>query len=94
MFLILYEMIMIPFRIAFSEEDFPVFESIDLVFDFIFMFDILLTFNTAIFKKGNLVYDRKTIAVEYLKLWFWLDLISSFPYGLIVEAIVANEGAS
>lgn len=24
--------------------------------------------------------DRQSIAIEYLKLWFWIDLVSSTPY--------------
>jgi hyperpolarization activated cyclic nucleotide-gated potassium channel 2 len=70
----------------------------DLIFDSIFMTDILISFNTAIFRKGkklyaifegNLVYDRKIIALEYIKLWFWLDLVSSFPYGLVATNVLA-----
>lgn len=52
MTIIFYEMIIIPFRISFSNEDFEFFENIDLTFDFVFMTDICLTFNTAIYKKG------------------------------------------
>jgi len=66
------------------------FESIDTVIDFIFLIDLLVTFNTAIYHKGQLVYSRKVISLQYLKLWFWLDLISSFPFGLVTQSVEAN----
>jgi hyperpolarization activated cyclic nucleotide-gated potassium channel 2 len=56
MFIIMYEMIMIPFRISFVEIDEPIFYKVDLIFDCIFMTDIVLNFNTAIFRKGNVSY--------------------------------------
>ncbi len=36
---------------------------LDTIIDFIFMFDILLTFNTAVYSKGVRVYDRKIIVL-------------------------------
>ena len=43
---------------------------------------MLLTFNTA-FKDNNLnlvILNRKKIIYNYLKLWFWIDFISTIPY--------------
>lgn len=51
-----------------------------------FYVDILLQFNTAIYIDGNLVQDRIVIIKEYLKLWFWIDVISSFPYDIIFDS--------
>jgi hypothetical protein len=53
MTIIFYEMIIIPFRISFSLEDLEIYQNLDLAFDFIFMADICLTFNTAIYRKGK-----------------------------------------
>ncbi|CAK66420.1 unnamed protein product (macronuclear) [Paramecium tetraurelia] len=41
----------------------------------IFMLDILLSFNIAFYKKGQLISHRKQIAFNYLKSYFSLDLI-------------------
>ena len=49
-----------------------------------FYTDIVFSFNTAIYEKGNLCLDRKKIAFEYLKLWFWLDVSSSIPYAEVI----------
>ena len=56
--------------------------------DIIFIFytvDIFLNFNTAVYVKGNIVFDRWVIAKAYLKVWFWIDLISTFPFYLMIE---------
>ncbi|CAK63765.1 unnamed protein product (macronuclear) [Paramecium tetraurelia] len=41
----------------------------------IFIIDIALTFNIAFYKQGYLVSGRKLIAVNYIKTYFFLDLI-------------------
>ncbi|CAD8113120.1 unnamed protein product [Paramecium primaurelia] len=41
----------------------------------IFMMDIILTFNIAFYKQGQLISNRKQIAINYIKTYFFLDLI-------------------
>jgi len=53
MIIIFYEMIIIPFRISF--EDYSFFDNVELSFSTIFLVDIILNFNTAILRKGNLI---------------------------------------
>ena len=57
-----------------------------LVF-YILAFDILRTFNTAIYLKGKLVYSRWKIAVNYLKQDFFFDFISLTPAFLLIMDI-------
>ena len=42
--------------------------------------DIAITFNTGFYSRGALVMNRKKIAKNYFKFWFWLDIIASVPY--------------
>jgi len=44
-----------------------------------FVGDIIVNFNTAISTKGKLVFDRKEIALKYIKTWFIVDFISAIP---------------
>ncbi|CAD8168918.1 unnamed protein product [Paramecium pentaurelia] len=88
MILILYEIITIPIRISF---DIEVSSKFGYVITAAFLFDIILTFNTAIYKNGNINYSYKIIAIEYLKLWFWIDLIASFPYDLIFSLLLTGD---
>lgn len=73
----------IPFRISF---DVTFSEEFDIFVDVLFLTDILISFNTAIYINGELNFSRKSIALNYLKLWFWLDLIASFPYSRVVDS--------
>lgn len=50
-----------------------------LVTTVIFIGDIVVNFNTAISVKGKQIFDRKEIAIKYLKSWFIIDFISSIP---------------
>lgn len=58
---------------------------LDIILDTIFLTDILLNFNTSFYKNGLPVFKRKKIAINYFKLWFWLDLAASFPYARVIE---------
>lgn len=51
---------MVPFRMSFDPDDkFTTLEDIDNMFDYIFMVDIVLNFNTAVYSKGALIKKRK-----------------------------------
>ena len=74
-----------------------------LIWDFIvdgsFALDIAFTFFTGIERKDHSVEtDLKVIAKEYLKLWFWIDLMSTMPVGIFeldfFKEYLANEEGS
>ena len=46
---------------------------------------------TAFYKKGNLVMKRNLVFYHYLKTWFFVDLIASFPYALIYDVEKSGE---
>ena len=64
---------LLPFDIAFNLQS-------DFLNDFnyftvaLFSLDMLINFNTAFIDKGEIIDDRKIIAKDYFKLWFWIDL--------------------
>ena len=85
---------LLPFDIAFSLQS-------DFLNDFnyfsvaLFSLDMIINFNSAFIDKGEIIDDRKIIAREYFKLWFWIDLsmisknifiVSTFPVDTIVES--------
>ena len=78
----------VPIRLAFSTHD-PLFWTLAYtVADSIFAIDLILTFFTSI-SDENKVYEitnKKDIAKEYLKGWFWVDLLSIFPLDAILMA--------
>ena len=52
-----------------------------------FWCDVLFQFNTGYYHadQGRWITDRKGISSRYLKLWFWLDMASLLPFGLMVQ---------
>lgn len=88
MILILYEIITIPIRISFDVE---VSAEFGYIVTAAFLFDILITFNTAVYVNGNINYSYKIIALDYLKLWFWIDTVASFPYDLLFTAALTGS---
>ena len=76
--------IMIPFKLAFMEDNEDWFYVIyDLFLDLLFFTDILIRFNTPIYSQGRLITDRKLIARNYFKTWFFFDLIACLPMSYI-----------
>lgn len=85
MIFILYEMIMIPFGISFDVSDSDVLNVFDYFINIFFIADVILNFNTGFYFRGHLVLDRTKIATNYIKKWFWLDLIATFPYDWVIK---------
>ena len=77
----------IPYLLAFESEGSSLIWAIDLITMIIFSFDIIFTFNTAFYQEGNLIEDRIKIMKNYLKFWFWIDIISILPASLIYDQI-------
>jgi hypothetical protein len=76
----------IPFRLCFDEDATGALGTLEDIMDISFMIDIIVTFNTGFYKKGYLVMKRKEIVKNYLKTWFLIDLVSSFPYSWVFNA--------
>lgn len=80
MLFIFYQAISVPYRICFDvvlKDGWAIFE---FVITLCFITDIVVAFNTGFYSRGSLVMNRREIAKNYLKFWFWLDLMASFPY--------------
>lgn len=44
---------------------------------------LVINFNAGFYEKGVLVMQRKSIVINYLKTWFILDFLASFPYSWV-----------
>ena len=69
-----------PLRLAFSESDDSTWTAVNNIVDALFGLDIIICFFTA-YEDDNeeLVYNRKIIALTYIKSWFFIDLMSIVP---------------
>jgi len=78
--LLLYTAIMVPLRTAFIEESSLGYIILDTMIDTMFFTDIFINFFSAFEKKDKTVEVRHAyIAVDYLKTWFLLDIMSCIP---------------
>jgi hyperpolarization activated cyclic nucleotide-gated potassium channel 2 len=82
MLIILYQALMVPFILAFNDAH-AYYPEVDFGIYIVFFMDILIGFNTAYYLKGALILDRKLIAKNYIRFWFWIDLCATFPYNWI-----------
>jgi CRP-like cAMP-binding protein len=86
-----------PFQVAFENEPGTLNDTagwIEMSLNLIFMIDILVNFNLAFYKNEVMVFDRKTIAMEYLDRMFWVDLIGVFPFETVALFMAGILGDS
>ena len=94
--LIMYSVLVIPIRIGFEMEvDVP--NSWQFIFDcFIdvtFLADMMLNFHTGFYDdQEEFIVDKRVIAGNYLRGWFFIDLVSTVPIDLFVELAVGGGG--
>ena len=95
MLLLVYCSFSVPYSIAFMPSDstrlMPMDYS-DIAIDIVFMVDILLTFVTKVDIQGVSEDRIKFIANHYLSTWFFPDLAGSFPFDLVIAAIMGPGG--
>jgi hypothetical protein len=80
-----YIAICFPFVIAWedsiSKHTNDIFGVVDVCTDAIFVFDIFINFFTGFYgPDGELIMSCRRTAGHYLRTWFWLDFVSTFPF--------------
>ena len=95
MLLLLYTAIWVPYKVCF-EDTLTSFEfALDIVVDSLFLLDIILTFFTMYEKPdGKYELKRLQIAKNYLRGYFLLDFVTTFPYQLLEKAIAVEASGS
>lgn len=77
---IMYDLIVMPFELSFGIVEGNFLLTMDIIVTIFFLLDIIVSFHTAHYVDGVLVFSRKETRRAYLHGWFWADLIASFPY--------------
>ncbi|XP_076458511.1 LOW QUALITY PROTEIN: voltage-gated delayed rectifier potassium channel KCNH8-like [Babylonia areolata] len=80
-----YIAIMVPFNAAFRQQGRDKdFIYIDPAIEVLFGIDIALNFRTSfVNKNGQVCYDSRLIALNYMRGWFLLDLLAAIPFDLL-----------
>ena len=78
--------IIVPYRLAFSNQDPIGWLLFYIITDTFFLVDIILTFLTSLYEPdtGIEIVDKRFIARRYLKGWFWIDFIAILPLDMIM----------
>ena len=85
--ILIYVTFALSFELAFIEETNLFFQLNEYITSAIFILDIFYNFNAAFINQhGNIVVSRKEIVIRYMKCWFWVDFISSFPFFLLTNS--------
>ncbi|XP_048510796.1 potassium voltage-gated channel subfamily H member 8 isoform X2 [Athalia rosae] len=83
-----YVAIVVPYNASFVNTDRPTMVS-DVVVEALFIIDIILNFRTTyVSRKGEVVSNSKSIALNYLKGWFLVDLVAALPFDLLYASDV------
>lgn len=78
--LLIYTGIFVPIRIAFIEETTQALLIWETFVDLCFIIDMVLTFITAYEYNDQVETRPGRLASNYLKGWFWIDLLSTIPF--------------
>ena len=93
-FILAVSVISLPLGMAFEDNSENNFFVLNVTIDCLFIIDIFVTFITGYVNSNDiLVMDSKQIAIHYMKTWFIVDIIASFPLDPILVSIEANENA-
>jgi CRP-like cAMP-binding protein len=83
--IITFLMVYVPASLAFDYSNI-VMKILDDFIDIFFIADFLLNFNLAVqLPDGSYETSRKQIALRYIKGYFFIDLITSFPFGWVLD---------
>jgi len=63
----------------------------EFVFSASFWLDIVISFDTAFYVEERLIYQHRQIAKNYLRGWFWVDVLAAFPFAWFVN-LVTHKG--
>ena len=86
--LLFYVATVMPFTMAFVDTDEGAWFYFNLCLDTAFLTDVLVNLFSAYYDEDNrLITSRKKIVCTYLKGWFVVDILASFPFNLLESSI-------
>lgn len=86
--------LVVPVRLAFSDEDPIGWVVAYTLVDVSFLIDIIITFFTSYTDSDNIeVTQHKRIMKNYIKFWFWIDLLSIIPFDYLFSSSGDNTSA-
>lgn len=82
LFPLLYTCTLLPVAVCFVETPVEPWITLDWIVTAFFAVDMVVSFLSAYWDKDkHLIVDGGQIAKHYLRGWFWIDLVATFPFG-------------
>nr|XP_054749999.1 potassium voltage-gated channel subfamily H member 8-like [Lytechinus pictus] len=82
----LYIAIVVPFNAAVHQENELVITILDIIIEIIFIIDVAINFRTTyVSKSGKVVYEARAIGLNYLRSWFFIDLLAAVPFDILTQ---------
>ncbi|KAG2439520.1 hypothetical protein HXX76_004873 [Chlamydomonas incerta] len=96
LFVVLYIIWVTPVRVGFDKPATGFWFWFEGLIDFFFYTDLVLNFFTAYEHPvtGELITNHKKIALRYLRTWFVVDLLATFPSDYVIRGIEGTWGCS
>ncbi|CAK4617905.1 unnamed protein product [Aphanomyces euteiches] len=93
---VLYTTCVVPVRISFGLEASGVVSVFEVFIDVAFFFDIAFSFRTGIINPttGQVYYNKRQIAQEYIRGWFLIDFASTVPIESIVKWLYPDSSSN
>ncbi|OMJ80534.1 hypothetical protein SteCoe_19174 [Stentor coeruleus] len=84
--LLIYTASVVPYKLCFVDETSYGWYIYDTLVDCLFVCDIFVTFNTTCQdEEMKVIVERKSIAINYVKTWFFIDFIACIPFQLLIS---------
>ena len=92
---ILFSVVIIPYRIGFHVVTTHIENLFDYATDLLFAMDIMISFNTVYSDPITeiVITDRRKIAINYCKMWFWIDLVSTVPFDSFLKLFLHSSSS-
>ena len=79
-FLLIYTALFVPYKVCFENKSSDAQFIFDCWVDTCFFIDIILTFFVATEENMEIETNKVTLAKNYFKGWFWIDLFTTIPF--------------
>ena len=84
--------IQVPLEVIFDSDFLGMSYFNDIFYTAFFALDIVFHFRTALKVQRNIVKDPRIVAANYMRGWFWVDLLAAIPFDLLLELLVKTSG--
>ncbi|TMW62869.1 hypothetical protein Poli38472_005487 [Pythium oligandrum] len=91
---IIYSVVMIPYRIGFAIDLAHWEQIVNYLFDASFALDVMFNMFTGFYDDDVFVYELPKIRARYFKSWFFVDILSTLPFDQFFQAVTTGADQS